>query len=191
MIPNMVMESMENSVDCIGLTFDLWFLDTLSGSVFNFVSFLLSTICGITGEAECPLTLLTEKFLLTHWEKRGKEKRENGEEKKENQKRKGGKLKMKGGKLQNDKFLFLFPFTFKTTEICSGSTKMGIFYREKAFQTGKIIRKNDLAPSEKYSSYTSVYHNAVINRACDADEISLASTFVMNQNMVWGIPNLN
>ena len=44
-------------------------------------------------------------------------------------------------------------FSFQTTEICFGSTKMGIFYREKAFHAGKKIRKNDFAPSEKYSSY--------------------------------------
>ena len=30
---------------------------------------------------------------------------------------------------------------------------MGIFYRKKAFHAGKKIRKNDFAPSEKYSSY--------------------------------------
>ena len=33
-------------------------------------------------------------------------------------------------------FFYCFPL-FKTTEICFGSTKMGIFYREKAFHTGK------------------------------------------------------
>ena len=41
----------------------------------------------------------------------------------------------------------------KTTEICFGSTKMGIFYQEKAFYAGKKIRKNDFAPSEKYACY--------------------------------------
>ena len=30
---------------------------------------------------------------------------------------------------------------------------MGIFYREKALHAKKKIRKNDFAPSEKYSSY--------------------------------------
>ena len=34
------------------------------------------------------------------------------------------------------------------TEICFGSTKMGNFYREKAFHVGKKLRKNDFAPSE-------------------------------------------
>ena len=41
----------------------------------------------------------------------------------------------------------------KTTKICFGSTKMGIFYREKAFHAGKQISKNDFAPSEKYACY--------------------------------------
>ena len=46
-------------------------------------------------------------------------------------------------------FLFLFLlFTFKTTEICFGCTKMGIFYRKKVFHTGKKIRKMTL-PSLK------------------------------------------
>ena len=38
-------------------------------------------------------------------------------------------------------------------EICFGSTKMEIFYQEKVFHTGKKIRKNDFAPSEKYACY--------------------------------------
>ena len=53
-------------------------------------------------------------------------------------------------------FLFLFFFCFsllKSTEIFFGSTKMGIFYREKAFHAGKN-RENDFAPSEKYACYT-------------------------------------
>ena len=41
---------------------------------------------------------------------------------------------------------------FETTEICLGSTKMGNFYREKAYFTSGKNRKNDFAPSEKYSS---------------------------------------
>ena len=52
-------------------------------------------------------------------------------------------------------FIFLFfPFHFsKTTEICFGSTKMGI--PGKCISPWeKKIRKNDFAPSEKYSSYT-------------------------------------
>ena len=33
---------------------------------------------------------------------------------------------------------------------------MEIFYREKAFHAGKQIRKNDFAPSEKFSCYAPV-----------------------------------
>ena len=50
-------------------------------------------------------------------------KRKNGAEKMENKRREGGNF-----------FFFFFCFSlFKTTEICFGSTKMGIFYREKNF----------------------------------------------------------
>ena len=50
--------------------------------------------------------------------------------------------------------LFCFCFSLlKTTKICFGSTKMLIFYREKSFNAGKKIRKNDFAPSEKYACY--------------------------------------
>ena len=34
---------------------------------------------------------------------------------------------------------------------------MEIFYREKAFHAGKKIRKNNIAPSEKFSCYTPAY----------------------------------
>ena len=44
-------------------------------------------------------------------------------------------------------FFFFFGFTlFKTTEICFGSTKMGIFYREKHFTPGKNSEKMTLPP---------------------------------------------
>ena len=42
----------------------------------------------------------------------------------------------------------------KTTKIYFGSTKIEIFYREKAFHAGKKIRKNDFAPLEKFSCYS-------------------------------------
>ena len=54
-------------------------------------------------------------------------------------------------------FCFFFHFSlFKMNEICFWSTKMGIFYRVKAFHAGKKIRKNDFAPSEKFSCYAPV-----------------------------------
>ena len=75
---------------------------------------------------------------------------------KEEKEREGGKFKMEGGKVTKwgeDLFLFCFSL-FKTTKICFGSTKMEIFYREKAFHARKKIRKNDFAPSEKFSCYS-------------------------------------
>ena len=46
-------------------------------------------------------------------------------------------------------FFFFFFSLLKTTEICVGSTKMEIFYREKAFHAGKKIRKNNCyAPAQ-------------------------------------------
>ena len=54
-------------------------------------------------------------------------------------------------------FYFFFGFSLlKMTEICFGSTKMGIFYWEKAFHARKKIRKNDFAPSAKYACYAPV-----------------------------------
>ena len=51
-------------------------------------------------------------------------------------------------------FFFFFCFSlFKPTKICFGPTKKEIFYREKAVHAGKKIRKNDFAPSEKFSCY--------------------------------------
>ena len=76
-------------------------------------------------------------------------------EKKENCKREGGKLKMEGGKVRKwgeDSFSFCFSL-FKTTNICSGSTKVEIFFMEKSFHARKKIRKNDFAPLEKFSCY--------------------------------------
>ena len=86
--------------------------------------------------AECPQRLLPWKFLLTYREKRGKEK---------------GKTEQKRRKIEKW-FFFSFPFFFffffffwfslyKTTKICFGFTKMGIFYREKAFHAGKNEEK--------------------------------------------------
>ena len=67
-------------------------------------------------------------------------------------------LEMEVGKVikrGEDLFFFFFFSLLKMTEICfNGSTKMGNFYREKAFHVGKNFRKNDFAPSEKYACYT-------------------------------------
>ena len=86
-------------------------------------------------------------------EKEARKKGERGgnwEEKKENCKREGGKLKMEGGKVTKWGEHFCFSL-LKTTKICFVSTKMEIFYREKAFHAGKKIRENDFAPSGKFA----------------------------------------
>ena len=65
---------------------------------------------------------------------------------------KGKKVK----KLQNEErtFFFFFFFVcvslFKTTKICFGSTKMEIFYLEKAFHAGKESGKNDFTPQKNF-----------------------------------------
>ena len=43
-------------------------------------------------------------------------------------------------------FFFFFFFFLKTTEICFGFTRVGIFYRKKKKKSGKMT-----APSEKYA----------------------------------------
>ena len=76
----------------------------------------------------------------------------NGEEKNENCEREGGKLKIEGGKKEKDRNLFiyffifyflfyfiLFFFTFQNDENLFWATKIEIFYREKAFHTGKCF----------------------------------------------------
>ena len=53
-------------------------------------------------------------------------------------------------------FFFFAFLLFKTNDISFGSTKIGIFYQEKAFHAGeKNQEKNDFALSEKYVSYAS------------------------------------
>ena len=62
----------------------------------------------------------------------------------ENWKWKEGNLKKK--KKNEDRTFF---FTFKTTEICFGSTKMGIFYLEKAFHAEKKKQKQKQKQKQK------------------------------------------
>ena len=138
----------------------------------KFAETFFSVVTG--GGQSAPQRLPTGKFLLTYWENIGKEKKGNGgkkegklkkkktKTKKERKKKKneGEKLTMEGGKVRKwgedffFSFLFFFFFSlFKVTEICFGSTKTGILYRKKSFHAGKKIRKNDFAPSEKFSCY--------------------------------------
>ena len=87
--------------------------------------------------AECPQRFLTGKFLLTYWEKRDKEKKGKGVEiEKKRRKIVKGKMKIGNGSRKSYKnrwgpFFFFFFSLLKTTEICFGCTKMGIFYRKK------------------------------------------------------------
>ena len=74
------------------------------------------------------------------------EKGENGEEKKGNCKRKGGKLKMEAS--------FFLLFTFQNGKTLFSVYQNGNFLPGKThFTPGKKIRKNDFAPSEKFSCY--------------------------------------
>ena len=77
------------------------------------------------GRGSVPLTLLTEKFLLTYWKKRGKEKKENGEEKKENKRR----WKMRRG-------FFSFHFS-RPLKFVSGLPKWEFSTGKKHFKPGK------------------------------------------------------
>ena len=57
------------------------------------------------------------------------------------------KWKWNEEKVQNEERTFFFPL-FKMTEICFGSTKMEIFYQEKAFQARKKSGKINLPPQK-------------------------------------------
>ena len=56
-------------------------------------------------------------------------------------------------------YFFFFAFHFSKPRICFGTTKMEIFYREKAFHAGKT-GKMTLPPSKKFSFYTSANKNS-------------------------------
>ena len=85
---------------------------------------------GAGGRVPTP-RLLTGTFLLTYREKRGKVKYGKRSKRKESINRESGKLEMEVGKVKKKKS------RFKTTEISFGSTKMGVFYRKKAFHARK------------------------------------------------------
>ena len=108
--------------------------------------------------AQCPpRDFWPGNFCWLIWKKIGKEKRVKIEKKRRKIVKgrwKGEKLEMEAGKvLKRGEALFFFFFFFfsllKTTEICFGSTKMGIFYREKAFHAGKKNQEKLLCPLRK------------------------------------------
>ena len=64
---------------------------------------------------------------------------------------------MNGGKLQNEeRHISFLSFLF------GGSTKMGIFYREKAFHAGKKIRKIDFAPQKNIPLRPTPLSNVIV-----------------------------
>ena len=93
--------------------------------------------------------------------KRGREKMEKGETEKKRRKIVKGKVEnweWKEGlvsKWGEDLFFFLsfFAFTFQNDKNLFWVYQNGNFLPEKAFHAGKKIRKNDFAPSEKFSCY--------------------------------------
>ena len=123
-----------------------------------------------------PLTLLTGKFLLIYWGKRGKKKkerkkeRENGEEEKKKGKLKKGRWKMKRGPFFFCFFFFAFFFffffcfsLFKTTEFFFfffglPKCKMAILYWEKSNSRQERNQEKWLCPSENFSSFAPAYN---------------------------------
>ena len=71
---------------------------------------------------------------------KGRLKIENGSEK-SYKIRRGKNGREKSYKSRRRPFSFSFFLLFKTTEICFGSTKMGILYQEKAFDAEKKMRE--------------------------------------------------
>ena len=98
--------------------------------------------------------------LLTYRENRGKEKRKMERKRRKMQKGKVENWKWKELKVKKWGdflsfffvslllFRFCLVFTFQNHWICFGSTKMGIFYREKAFNARKN-EENDFSPLRK------------------------------------------
>ena len=112
---------------------------------------------GVTGRgAECPPRDFWPGnfyWCIGKKEERKKGKRgKNWEEKKENCKREGGKLEMEVGqvvKRGEDLFFFFFFSLLKTTTICFGCTKMGIFYRGKKNSRREKNQEKWLCPLRK------------------------------------------
>ena len=110
------------------------------------------TNSGVTG-GECPPEIFDPEISA---DLSGKERQGKIEQKRRKiEKGKVENWKWKEEKLQNEeRTFFFFFFAFQTTEICFGSTKMGIFYQGKSIShREKKIRKNNFALSEKHSSY--------------------------------------
>ena len=153
----------------VKVLYSYWFAVESSLKLPNIYSGVTGGGGGSRG-AECPPeTSDREIFVDVSGKKEARKKGKRGknwEEKKENCK---GRWKIGNGSRKSYKkkelrtllfcFVFLFVCLFvcfffcfsllKTTEICFGSTKMGILYREKAFYGGEKIRKKWLCPLRK------------------------------------------
>ena len=130
---------------------------------FSFFFFFWQGVSGITGGGG---RVPPRDFWpgISCWPIGKKETRKKGEKgwklwrKKENCKTQGGKLKMEGEKLENKERTFFFFFfclsLSKTTKICFGSTKMEIFYREKAIHSEKKNQEKWLCPLRKIGKFS-------------------------------------
>ena len=141
---------------------------------------------GVTGGERrgqsAPQRLLTGKVLVTYREKEAGNKKEKDAK----WRRKEGKLSKGSWKIENGSrkcskmrrgpyfFVFVFVFVcflffvsffllslFKTTKICFGSTKIEIFYWEKAFHAGKKLGQMTLPP-QKHIPVTPLYGPCLI-----------------------------
>ena len=97
-----------------------------------------SGVTGGGGGGECPLTLLTGKFLLTYREKRSKEKK--GKWRRKEGKSKKGRWKIENGrgeKLEMRRWFFFFALQFLKPLKWFLVYQYGNFLPEKAFHAGK------------------------------------------------------
>ena len=128
----------------------------------------------VAGGAEClPRDFWPGNFWSPTWKKEERkkwEKGENGEEKKGNCQRGGGKFKMeeeKVGKWVEDLFFFFFFcfYTFENDEnLFWGCQNRNFLPGKSISRWEKKIRKNDFAPSEKFSCCAPACHKVYCRR---------------------------
>ena len=131
-----------------------WTLTT-NQSIFHLLFWPLLSV--VTARGRVPQQHFSSgNFCWPTGKREGRKKGKMEKKRRKIERGKAEKRKVTKWRMRRDFFkIFFFCFSlFKTTEICFGFTKMGIFYRGKAFHAGKNFRKNYFAPSEKYSSYT-------------------------------------
>ena len=109
-------------------------------------------LSGVTaGGKSAPLTLLTGKFLLTYWEKRGRKKRENWKEKKRRKIEKGKveNWKWKEEKFKNKEGIRGGLFSFQNHWNLVWVYQNGNFLPGKTISRREKIQEKLLAPSWK------------------------------------------